>query len=190
MNRTIVVARLLGAGFLLLAAGCGSGISVNHDYDVNADFESYETFTWIEQKINPAPGNVQTAQVQNDLLNNRIRSAVSEQLRLRGMREDANDPDILLAYHVGVQDKIAVQDWGYHYSDYYWGYGGRQIDVYNYQQGTLIIDIIDADKKELVWRGAGQKTLREGPVSPEQTTKTINEAVARIMEAYPPARSK
>jgi hypothetical protein len=183
-------ARLLGLGLLMLTAGCGSGISVNHDYDVNAHFEDYDTYAWIERSMDPATGNAQAAQTQNDLLDARIKSAVSNELDRRGLVENTKTPDVLLTYHLGVQDKIAVQDWGYRYSDYYWGYGGRQIDVYNYQEGTLIIDIIDASRQELVWRGAGQKNLRDTRPTPEQITQEINHAVGKIMEAYPPPRRK
>jgi len=172
---------------LLTVSGCGSSISVNHDYDVNAPFEDYRTFDWIPQQTAP-PGNANTALQQNDLLDKRIKNAVADALAEKGIIPNAGNPDVLLVYHVGVQDKVQVTDWGYRYGDSYWGWGGREVDVYNYKQGTLIIDMIDARTQQLVWRGAGQKPIDDGNRSPEKSDEEIRKAVGKIMSQYPPKR--
>ena len=38
----------------------------------------------------------------------------------------------------------------------------------------------------MVWQGVWTKTLSESNDSPEERAQKINEAVAKIMEAYPP----
>jgi hypothetical protein len=101
---------------------------------------------------------------------------------------DKNAPDMLIVYHVGVQDKVQVTDWGYRYSDYYWGHGGRDIDVYNYQEGTLIVDLVDAQTKQLIWRGAGSTAIDNSGGSPEKTDKKVNNVVGKIFSKYPPKR--
>jgi hypothetical protein len=171
----------------LAVSGCGSSISVNHDWDVNAPFEEYRTYDWIPLPEAP-PGNASTAVQRNDLLDKRIRAAVDDALTGKGLVPSTTSPDLLVVYHVGVQDKVQVTDWGYRYSDYYWGWGGREVDVYNYQEGTLIIDLIDAKTKNMVWRGAGTKPLDDGAPSPEKQDKNIRNAVGAIMEKYPPKR--
>jgi hypothetical protein len=168
-------------------SGCGSSISVNHDWDVNAPFEDFKTYDWIPLPETP-PGNAGQAVQRNDLLDKRIRAAVDDALAGKGLVPSKNTPDLLVVYHVGVQDKVQVTDWGYRYSDYYWGWGGREIDVYNYKEGTLIIDLIDAKTKNMVWRGAGTKPLDDGNPTPEKQEKNIRNAVGAIMEKYPPKR--
>jgi hypothetical protein len=183
--------KLRGSLIVLVAvvvlSGCGSGISVNQDYDVNARFEDYTTYDWVPMP-DPKPGNARTAVRRNDLLDKRIRNAVNDELAAKGLVQNSASPDLLVVYHVDVQDRVQVTDWGYRYSDYYWGWGGREIDVYNYKEGTLIIDLIDAGTKNLVWRGAGQKALDEGNRTPEQVDATIRKVVGAIMEKYPPKR--
>jgi hypothetical protein len=69
----------------------------------------------------------------------------------------------------------------------YWGgypYG-RNIDVTSYTEASLILDIVDTKIKELVWRGIGIKAI-ETNKSPEERTKTIDEAVEKILGEYPP----
>jgi hypothetical protein len=136
-----------------------------------------------------AVGNARAAQQQNTLLDQRIRRAVDDQLKLKGLKQDASDPDLLIVYHTGLEDKVNVTDWGYTYGSYYWGWGGRSIDVYQYQEGTLIVDLINARTDMLAWRGWATKTLADNP-SPEQVEHTINTVIERIFSSYPPQKSR
>ena len=170
---------------LLALAGCSS-ISVNHDYDTHADFTTYQTFAWMERS-QEMPANAEQAEQSSDLLDRRIRGSIEGELAHRGMAQvTGSEADLLVVYHLGTQEKVQVTDWGYSYSNYYWGYGGRQIDVYQYTQGTLIIDLVDAGTQNLVWRGSGTKTIDRTQKSPEQLQANIDEAVGRIMQSYPP----
>jgi hypothetical protein len=189
MRRSIVkqLGALLLLVMMLMVSGCGSSISVNNDYDVNAPFADYKTYDWMPQPA-AAPGNAKTAVQRNDLLDKRIKNAVADVLVEKGLVPDAANPDVLLAYHVGVKDKVQVTDWGYRYGDAYWGWGGRDIDVYNYKEGTLIIDMIDAGTNQLVWRGAGQKALDDGKQTPQKSDELIRKVVGKIMSQYPPKR--
>jgi hypothetical protein len=170
----------------ILVGGCGSSISTSYDYDVNARFEDYRTYDWAPVP-ETAPKNAKQAMQRNDLLDKRIRNAVDARLAEKGLTRDTKSPDLLVVYHLGIEDKVQVTDWGYRYSDYYWGYGGRDIDVYNYKEGTLMIDLVDANTHQLVWRGAAQKPLDEKS-SPEKAEQTINNVVGKILSQYPPNR--
>ena len=104
----------------------------------------------------------------------------------RGLAPSNAQPDLEVVYHVGAQDKIQVTDWGYRYSDYYWGYGGRQIDVYQYTEGTLVIDLVDAATDNLVWRGSGSGVVDQTQRTPEEMQARMNDIVAKIMKSFPP----
>jgi hypothetical protein len=168
---------------MIVAAGCSS-ISVNYDYDPGADFTTYKTFAWITQPTNIS-GNAQQAQAQSSLVGKRIMHSVTGVLAEKGLTEDDNDPQLLLAYHTGVQDKVQVTDWGYGYGPYDGWYGGGGVDVYNYQEGTLILDLVDAQSKQLVWRGTAQGVLESNP-DPETMQRKIDNVVGRMLQNYPP----
>ena len=180
------IGTLIAAGLLLIVVGCGTSIQTNYDYDVNASFENYRTYDWIPLPDAPA-GSAQQARQRNDLLDKRIKNHVNAALQENGMTLDTNTPDMRIVYHVGVQDKVQVTDWGYRYSDHYWGWGGRDIDVYNYEQGTLILDFIDASTQNLVWRGAGSVAL-DTSTNPEKQDELVRKVVGKIMSKYPPKR--
>ena len=167
-------------------AGC-STLSVSHDYDTSVDFAQYRSYDWME-KPGSAPTGAAATTLGGGLFDRRVRAAIEGELADRGLAQTDVDPDLLVVYHVGVEDRIRVTDFGYHYSPYYWGFGGRDIDVHQYKQGTLIIDLVDAETKNLVWRGSGTKVLEQQQRSPEEAQRRTNEIVARIMASYPPDR--
>ena len=114
-----------------------------------------------------------------------LRSAVNAQLSAKGMSIDVENPDLALAFHVGSENKINVSSYGYGYGRGFYGGGGRNVDVYQYTKGTLIIDFIDWEVKELVFRGTATAIINENP-SQQQSDKVINEAVAKMLTNYPP----
>ena len=122
IRTTRIVATLAALAAAALLAGCSS-LSVSYDYDNNVDFAQYRSFAWMA-KPDAMPADAAQAQQRNDLLDRRIRSAVEDEMAARNINQDPSGPDVLVVYHVGLQDKIQVTDWGYNYSPYYWGYGG------------------------------------------------------------------
>lgn len=170
----------------VMAVGCSS-LSLQYDYDQYADFSSYRTFAWTKAPVK-ATADANTPKEVNTLLDQRIRRAVNVNLMEKGMQLNTDNPDMLIAYHTGVQDKVDVTDWGYSYPAYGPGwYGGRDVSVYNYEEGTLIIDLIDAKTHQLVWRGTATDVLEENP-SPERIEKKINSVVEQMLAKYPPGK--
>jgi hypothetical protein len=164
--------------------GCSSGISYRHDWDRDEDMTKYGTFDWL-----PVPprvsGDLRTARERNLLLEKRIKRAVNAQLEARGFVQDTLQPSFRIAYHAGSEERVSVTDWGYRYGPGPWGYYGRDFDVRQYTRGTLILDFIDASTNELFWRGEASKTINPN-ARPEDIDRTINEAVAGLLEKWPP----
>lgn len=167
---------------LATLAGCSS-MSVNYDYDNNVEWKSFKTYAWmpISGGTDDPTGSLPNSQ----LLSQRIQSSVSYEMDQRGIAE--GDPaDLLVVYHLGTQEKIQVTDWGYNYSPYYYGYGGRNIDVYQFTEGSLVIDLVDAKTKNLVWRGTGTGTVNQKQRTPEEWQSDIDNVVHKIMKSFPP----
>jgi hypothetical protein len=155
---------------LLVAAGCGPSISVEHDWDTRADFTDFKRFKLMESNA-----------VGDQLIQRRIDDSIRLNLTEFGLVEDQENPDFLIATHANVQDRVDVQTWGYGMSSRHW-HGTQNVSVSNYQVGTLVIDFVDARTNELAWRGWGSKTLSSSSRDPE----TIQEAVDRILNQFPP----
>ena len=121
---------------------------------------------------------------------------MTSQLVAQGLTqvEDPAQADVLATYHIGTEDKIDINTWHSYYGYYpcwhCWGphYGFRDdIWVNQYTQGTLIIDLIDADSRKLLWRGVADRRL-PGFKTPEQRQAYLDETVTAILSKFPPSR--
>ena len=153
--------------------GC-SPISVRSDYDEEVDFSHYQTFKWM-----PHPKKSKKTVRKNSGLDRKIKNAVEEALLAKGYEIiDSGEADALLAYHVGIERHIRAPGVGYGY----YGHRGRRFYPYGYKEGSLIIDVIDPELDQLVWRGAGTGSVGH----PDGSVEKINEAVTKILEKFPP----
>ena len=174
---------------LALALGCSS-LKVTSDYDPEANFAPYRTYTWLEH---PAQN---TTQALDPLLHQRILAAVETQLGERGyVRIFEGSPDFLIGYHLRTENKLDVQtinrSYGYAYGRYgRWGMGYpvggySETRVTEYAEGTFILDIVDGKSNELVWRGSAQGRIREKK-TPKERDEAVRKTVAAVLEKFPP----
>ena len=157
---------LLLLGFALTSC---SSISVRTDYDREVNFTKYQTFKWM-----PNPEKRLGRVKQNSLVDKRIRRAIKHEMETKGYRfVKSGKADALIVYHIAVQNKVDIDRYGY------WG---RRVHVRRYKEGSIILDIVDARTKEMVWRGVAQGTVSYLKGDPER----VNEAVSKLLEEYPP----
>lgn len=160
-----------------LLAGCVP-MTVQHDYDPDVDFSRYRTFTWM-----PVPENAETvkANLSGPFLEKRIRKSVVEALAAKGYARTDDAPDFLVAYYLNYKSKtdVNVQARGYGY------WGPRTLDVNQYKEGTLILDFVDPQTQELIWRGWSISALQPGH-SPLEEQELLDIAVSQILKRFPP----
>jgi hypothetical protein len=181
MKNIGILSVLIFSLMVLTTAGCAT-YTTHYDYDPGVRFEELSNYDWL----NPPD----TGQPVNELTIKRIKAALEKQLTVLGYSMATSNPDFLIAIHGGKQTKINVVDWGYTYrgnEQYHYGYTHRaqRVDVYEYEQGTLILDFVDAASQELIWRGTVTGVIDPNP-TPEKRDKVINEAVAKVLENFPP----
>ena len=184
MSRTSLIAVVVTT--LFTVGGCSS--SIQSDYDHQADFTTYSTFAWFDK---PETGKTPTAGA-NQIVDGRIRRAIAENLISKGFSQTSPaKADVFITYYTSLSSQIRMYStgWGYGwgYGPYWrygygywpgWGYGG----AYTYYEGTIIIDIIDGGKRQLVWRGVVTKALNKKSSSEEK----INKSITRVMLDFPP----
>ncbi len=170
---------------LFLITSCNS-IKVVADYETTTDFSQYKTFAFYKKGIDKAE--------ISDLDKRRILKAVEAELMAKGFTK-SETPDLLVNIFAKSTRKVDVNNnnfgygfgaYGYH-GWYPWYYGPNfGTTISEYTEGTLFVDLIDANKKELAWQGIGSGGLTtSGNV--EKKEARIKEFVAQIMAQYPPA---
>lgn len=178
---------------LFAACGC-STLSVSYDYDSTADFSQYKTYAWLESK-----GKAHSdPRIDNDLLDGRIRRSVDAELGLKGLsRVPEPEADLLVGYHVTLDRKIEVSTvdstYGYGRGPAWgrYGYGGRidvpETRVDQYDEGTLLLDLVDRKTQRLVWRGSATDRV-ELERHPEEREESLRAAVKEMLGSFPPPK--
>ncbi len=174
---------LLYAFLIAVTTSCSS-IKVSSDFDHQADFAAYKTYAFAKE----------TEQLPIDDINRkRLIDAISKELAAKGFSK-SEQPDVLVDMFVASELKqtaTATSSPSYYGGGYRYRWGGgfstTTINVENYTEGTLFVDIVDASTKQLVWQGRGVKTL-DPDATPSQREKNINYAVKQIFTKYPPKK--
>jgi uncharacterized protein YceK len=159
-------------------AGCSS-VTTNADYNPATDFSKYKTWAWHE-----------TESMKDTLWRDRVKTAVSDELRMKGLVPSEANPDLWVVAHVRLDEQTQINTyntgWGYGWG---WGYGAGMTTstVSQIPVGTLIVDLVDVNQKQMVWRGTATKTLSPD-ASPESKQKNLQEAVAKMFANFPPKK--
>lgn len=191
-----------------LLAGCAS-LQVQRDYNPQAEFRLLRTYDFAETQISSGGPPA----VNSPLLARHIEGAVASELDRIGFRQvESGTPDFRIAYHVVADERSRFLSSGRSYgsfgfgslygfrsfygfrgrfgrrffSPYYGsGYGLGTGYVRQYLRGTLVLDIIDVSSDEVIYRGWASKSLDLDP-RPEKVRMYVDEAVAEILEDFPP----
>ena len=166
---------------LLLATYSCVSVRVTSDYDSKTDFSKFKTFAFYKKGIEKVD--------LSDLDKRRILRAIETELLAKGMTKSEN-PDVLISIFTKSKEKINVYDNSYYgWYPWYYGYGpygrGMHNNVSKSTEGTLFIDMIDANKKELAWQGIGVGVLNF-TYNKAKKEERIKEFVLEIMKKYPP----
>ena len=157
-----------------------------YDFDKTAPFASYRTYSM-------KPGTP-TGQ---ELIDKRLVAAIETQLAAKGLTKNDEAPDVFVIFHVAFdkQQDISSYSSGPMYGGYGYGWGGgwgtttTDVRVREILVGTLAIDLVDAKKKEMAWRGLGTKEINT-TAKPDKRDENINKAVEKIFKNYPPKVKK
>ena len=175
-----VTRRAVCTVFFLAMMGAAFGQHVKTDFDHQANFSQYKTYSW--QEIKPA----------NSLWDARIKNAVDAQLAAKGWTQLDNGGDVAIVAIKTTQTQRTLQTF-YDGMGGGWrwrgmgGFGQSTTTEQDYKQGTLVVDLYDAKTKQLIWRGSAQDTLSDKATKNE---KNLDKGVSKMFKAFPPGSAK
>lgn len=182
------LARLLPLAFIALIISACSGIPVSQDFEQGFDFSSLRTFAWDANE-----DNQWGIASSNELVDRRIIAAIENTLTARQFSQvDSEQADFLVLYNVVVEQRISSSNvsggvsMGRSTRGRHGSIGistGSQVRTY--EQGTLLIDVIDVASDKLVWRGTSSQALPDLS-DPQRLTDHINATVAAVLAQFPP----
>lgn len=166
--------------FVVMMASCSS-VRVASDYDQQVNFDQYNTYAFFKPGIDRAD--------ISDLDKKRILRAIESEMADKGFTKSEN-PDLLVSIFTKTKENINIYQnnmmgmgWGYGWgwNPWFWGAGNNTVN--RTSDGTLYIDFVDAEDKELVYQGMGTAALAE---KVDRKQDRINKIVRKILETYPP----
>lgn len=171
---------------LLLLAGCATGPRISTEADPRADFSAYRTWAFYEPLAVEAYGyETATSEI--------IKRAVAREMEARGYAYDADSPDLWVNVNAYMQRRTDVSsmptvDYAYYYSYRARGYFAvpywrDRTHVSRYTEGTMNVDLVDADQNRLVWEGIAVGRVTN--VTIENREPRISQTIAEIFARYP-----
>jgi hypothetical protein len=181
----------------LAVAVVHAGVKVRAEFDKEYDFSKARTFGWHPDGAGEVKllmregGDPEEIRARWEPT---IKDAVEQEMKKRGLAPAASGtPDLLMHYYFlsGPNSESqyrgqfigAVPPWGL--PDFAMTTTSFKI----FEQGTLVLDLIDGPKRQIVWRGIAEAEVNRQR-TPAERDKAIREGVSELLKKYPPKTRK
>jgi len=182
LARHLTKAALLLLALMLLSTPGRAQSKV--DLNPNLDFTQYKTFAFI--------GGVEhlaMMQLNPNLIRNTVHDSVSHALTQHGLKEVPREqnPDLVVRYLAESNAQV-----NYSGEDNWGGYDQFTVDWWSQaytvwmssttREGSLLIDLIDAKRRDLAWR----LFLHQQILNVDKMPELLNKEITKGFETYPP----
>ena len=158
----------------LLAVGQTYAQKVDIEADESADFSKYRTFRMGEGQLKS-----KSPSLNSDLTRRKIDTEIRKRLIEKGLSEATGQADLNVQFRLGSARRNEVDA----FPAGRYGRATRRV-VTQYTEGTLIIDLRDTSRRELVWRAV----VVEDKSDPAKIADRLDEMVKKAIEKYPPKK--
>jgi hypothetical protein len=162
-TRRLIPAVLLAA----VVCGCQTPMEVRSAFGTGVNYAHFGSgFAWCPA----SEGDGQSHHARNATFDGFLRTTIADGFQARGYKpQTGGTPDLLIDYQI-VRKSMG----GLRHSQF----------VPVYEEGSLVIDVLNGQNRQHVWRGYATAQLDEGAPPAEQKRK-VAEAVRRILERFP-----
>jgi hypothetical protein len=207
MRSTLLITSLAALALVSVACSSGQGVRVTTSEAPDANLTGLHTFRVLDAPQRSATAPTLPADdpmLSNSITNQQLRGDLTQALEQKGFTQDQSNPDFLVAYYAGTKAKMDTTYWA---PDYGWRYGYRgygfrgsrfrsawpwygyaspssALQVQEYTQGSVIVDVIDPKTMELLWRGQGVANVSDNTAAYE---KELDQSVVAILKKFPSA---
>lgn len=181
---------------LMMLVSCGP--TVNTQKKAAVDLTNYDSFAYLPNSNVEMPGK----SYNDENVNQMILNTINSQMREQGYTIDRDNPDLLVLLSVSTDQETetttdpvyarypyasytGTRINSYYNGIYYNNYAnynvvGYDTNRYQYKEGTLIVDVVDRQSKEIVWTGVSTDGIYE-----TSETAKIREMARAIFEEFP-----
>jgi hypothetical protein len=168
---------VVGAAVVAAVIAASAPVAVTSFTERGVQVSRYRTYDWAPVDA-AVPGDPRLE--NNTIFHEYLQGAIDRGLRARGYEQTALTPDLRVHYHASATQRIYIS-------------GSEptrerctDCAVQVYDEGTVLIDLVDARTGALVWRGSAQTDIAGAVADQSQLERTIERVVTRILNALPP----
>lgn len=176
-----MIKALLISVFALAITGCASNVVT--DYDSGAAFSNYSSWSFAPRKDK-----------ENDYVSldgSRIRKAIEREMGKENLEQVATEAaDLFVAWQIVSEERLERSGssfgfgMGFGRGNFGWGIAAPA-PIEMVEEGKLVIELVDTNTNQVVWRSASRRYLQESQSS-ESRQELIDEIVVDMFEEYPP----
>jgi uncharacterized protein DUF4136 len=144
------------------------------DFDPQTDFLKFKTFTLRQAQI-----DAKAPELNSPLVRKKIEDAIRAQLTAKGLTEVQNRPDLVVNFRFGSANRRQVES----FPAGRWG-RARRIETFRFTEGTLIVNLMETEGRELVWRGI----YRDDESNPGKISNKLPDDVKKLFSDFPPKK--
>lgn len=151
------------------------------------EFHTFHLLPTPRQRDGQIRSGAYDPMVSNSITNRALRATVKSTFESRGYVDVEWMPDVVVAVYASARDKLDVAQWQYGYPSWpgWWRTGMSQYATV-YKEGTVIVDVVDPQTLDLLWRGSATARLGDDPV---ENTKELQKVAVAIVEKFPRAKT-
>ena len=174
--------RFLYSFLAIVTISCMPVRVVDYQKQTDSDLTQYKTYSYyhIEE-----PENKGAFFDQNLSL---LKAAIDKEMTKLNYSSIESGGDLIINIGISVEEKVQTRETdfrtdGMQYMgqrNYHWE--SQEVEVDRYKEGTIAIDFIDMQKKELVWRGTVAGTATDNR---KKIEARINTAIESLFKKFP-----
>ena len=176
--RSITAAVIMSAAL----AGCAT-MTVSSHIERNIDFSNYVTYSWGPRDNFPV-GDPRLD--NNPFFRDYLEGAIEKRMAANGYERVATgQPDLLLHYHASVNQRVDVYEADQSHGYTQGQYSNVESRTVEFEQGTLIVDVVDAQSNRVIWRGWAQDSMTGVIDNQRRLEDQVNTSVMKMMLLLP-----
>jgi hypothetical protein len=146
-----------------------------YNFMPGTDFAKFHTYKWV---------NIESGAHPDQIVDAEIKQSVDQQLATKGLtKTDDDKADLYVGYQIAVDKEKQWNGYGMGGGVRWGGMGTATSSTISV--GTLVLDLYDPTKKQLVWTGTATKTL-DPSSKQEKNQKNLDKAMEKLLKNYPP----
>jgi len=179
--------KLVGIVTLIFTFSFAGLAQVSYDYDKEADFSKYKTWSFLGWQKD-------SGDLMNQLDKETLYNAFKSEFEERGIEYVKDGGEMMVSLYLVIKEKQQVEAYTNYTGGYGlarpWGYGAGIVggtsnttyNTYDYQEGTLVMDCYDETSKKLLFQGVYKGVVQE---KAQKRDKTIPKNVKKLMKNFP-----